>query len=201
MPKRTGKRARTTFRRAVVGITGRIPAPVGEPVMVATDASSAETSCALGWIATSGHYGLRAHPYPPYVSGPDRVTIAELRAVDYALQQIRGEFQGPVHLLIDSRAALRFITSWQGGGEEFPRGYSLSRARGKRPTLVRLQARMRRSPTTTVAHVRAHTGQGLNEAADSLSKLASRYLQGWHDQPEVARLAQQWAERTLDSHS
>jgi ribonuclease HI len=79
-------------------------------------------------------------------------------------------------VLLDSLAALRYLHRWQDGDTAaMPPGYSLRpRAFAAAPTLVRLAELVRRRPDLSFAHVRAHRGHALNEAADGLSHMARR---------------------------
>lgn len=183
-----------------IAIAGTIPASHTGGILIATDGAVDQTRVAGAYLATSGHYGARAHPYPPETSGPARVTVAELRAILWALQAVTATVgpSRPITVVTDSTDALRFLDSWQAGGTRMPDGYKTSyRGSGNRPALLDLQQIVEYTPGLTFAHVKGHAGHPLNEAADSLAKLALRCSKGTVDKRCAADLAPKWAQRDL----
>lgn len=184
-----------------IALAGTVPSGHATgPVLVATDAAVDDARAGGGYLATSGHYGARAHPYPRDISGPSRTTVAELRAILWALQTVNvsvGQSQ-PITLLTDSTDALNFLTAWQAGGTRLPDGYRTSwRSTGNTPALVELQQIAEYTPGLTFTHVKGHAGHPLNEAADSLAKLALRCSKGVVDRNRAAELAPDWARQNL----
>ncbi|MFF0445856.1 hypothetical protein ACFYT4_05465 [Streptomyces sp. NPDC004609] len=171
-----------------------------DPIVLATDASVTPDLAASGYLATTGHTGLRAHAYPPYLARPSaRVVVTELRAVYWGLSTVLSAHPGrPVETRVDNLQALTFLRRWQQGGSQMPDGYDTHlRSRGAQPSLVKLQMLAEYTPHLTFLHEKAHAGHPLNEAADSLSKLALRCLRGSVPHTELPRLIPLWAKGAL----
>ncbi|MER6572608.1 RNase H family protein [Streptomyces sp. NPDC001093] len=184
-----------------IALAGTVPSRhTTGTVLVATDAAVDDARAGGGYLATSGHYGARAHPYPRDISGPSRSTVAELRAILWALQAVTASVGSsrPVTVLTDSADALGYLTAWQAGGTRMPDGYRVSwRSSDRQPTLVELQQMAEYTPGLTFTHVKGHVGHPLNEAADSLAKLALRCSKGVVDRGRAAELAPEWAQQNL----
>jgi ribonuclease HI len=165
-------------------LAGQVPASPGfrpeQGVLIATDAAVNRSSGRVGsgYIATSGLYGLAAHPQPAGIVGHDATTVAELRAIWRAVNAAGQDAEEPITVLTDSAAAVRYLRSWQKGQlPAYPAGYQLrdQRASGKTSSLEQLAQVMRDNGARyTITKVAGHTGNVLNEAADSLAKLALR---------------------------
>jgi len=68
-----------------------------------------------------------------------------------------------------------------------PDGYRTSwRASGQQPALVELQQIAEYTPGLAFTHIKGYAGHPLNEAADSLAKLALRCSRGLMDRDRVA---------------
>ena len=166
-------------------LSGQLPAHrkyrPGGGVVIATDAAvnRARHRVGSGYIATSGLYGLAVHPQPPEIAGHDATTVAELRAVWRAVHALAdADSTEQITILTDSAAGLRYLRSWQAGQLSlYPTGYQLrdQRTSGKTSSLEQLaQVMADDGARYTVTKVAGHTGDLLNEAADSLAKLALR---------------------------
>ncbi|MGX1541168.1 hypothetical protein [Streptomyces adustus] len=174
--------------------------PVAGPIVLATDASVGPDRVAAGYLATTGHTGLRAHLYPRHLVRPrSRVVVTELRAVYWGLKAVLGEHPGrPVEVRVDNLQALRHLHSWQQGGTDLPEGYDTHlRSQGRRPSLLQLQLLAEYTPELTFVHEKAHAGHPLNEAADSLAKLGLRCVRGTVPRTELPRLVPLWATGAL----
>lgn len=162
-------------------------------VVLATDASIYETSSTAltgspesaatisgGWIATSGHYGLRAHAYSAERSGRDRTTVVELRAVHWGLKNVLPDVPGTVEVWVDNIEAIKFLLAWKAGEKRFPHNYNRARvSSGKQPGLVQLRnVVLAHADRLTFCHVKGHAGSPLNNAADSLAGMAARAWRG-----------------------
>lgn len=155
--------------------------PTGAPVTVAIDGSYKLTvgervikPMSWGYLTTGGQYGLGTSIVPGTIVGDQRWLQAELRAMAAALQAIDDGRQ--VTVLSDCKDAISFMDLWRDGHEVFPRGYDTERAGGRESTLSRLARRALEGRDRIRVHwVPGHAGHPLNEAADSLARLA----RGW----------------------
>lgn len=173
---------------------------VAGPIVLATDASVDPDRVASGYLATTGHTGLRAHLYPKHLVRPcSRVVVTELRAVYWGLKAVLHAHPGrPLEVRVDNLQALRHLYSWQQGGTDMPESYDTHlRSKGRQPTLVKLQLLAEYTPHLAFVHEKAHAGHPLNEAADSLAKLGLRCVRGVVPPTELARLVQLWATGAL----
>ncbi|MET7921552.1 hypothetical protein ABZU45_38220 [Streptomyces avermitilis] len=189
--------ATSTLRQ--VRVNDKVKAVTG-PIVLATDASVGPDRVASGYLATTGHTGLRAHLYPKYLVRPcSRVVVTELRAVYGGLKAVLHAHPGqPIEVRVDNLQALRHLHSWQQGGTDMPEGYDTHlRAQGRQPCLVKLQLLAEYTPHLTFVHEKAHAGHPLNEAADSLAKLGLRCVRGAVPRTELPRLVPLWASGAL----
>jgi ribonuclease HI len=148
-------------------------------LVAATDASWKHRAAGLGFVVSDGRWGLRnRRSCRPDPTGPHATLVNELRAVEFLLATINTDTR-PLTVLVDSTDALRFLYLWQGGTAitVMPFGYSLRpRSHVPQPSLVALAHRVADEPGLTFEHVKGHRGHFLNEAADSLAKMARRNL-------------------------
>ncbi|TDQ48817.1 ribonuclease HI [Actinorugispora endophytica] len=148
------------------------------PLVAATDASVKGPYAGMGYVTSDGRWGMRSwNGSTRDPSGPSRVLVQELRAVSLLLQAL--DPGATAVLLVDSAVARRYLRAWQRGGERplMPAGYEDGpRRANRRPTLVRLAEEMAARPGLTVEPVKGHSGDLLNETADSLASMARRRL-------------------------
>ncbi|WP_129840384.1 hypothetical protein [Streptomyces sp. RFCAC02] len=177
--------------------------PVTGPIVVATDASVASELASCGYVATTGHRGVRAHLHPQRLTqSSTRFVVHELRAVYWGLNAVLPIAPGrPVEVRCDSLGALHFLVRWARGGSDMPAGYDTElRSEGRTPTLLKPQMIAEYTPGLTFVHEEAHVGDPLNEPADSLAKLGLRCLRGIVPASEVSRLVPLWATNALDAY-
>lgn len=173
--------AATMARERSAGGRGRVArwARYTEDLVAATDASWKRRCAGLGYVVTDGRFGLRGRPTDPLdPTGPSRVLINELRAVEFLLSGF-AEPTERLTVLLDSRIALSYLRRWGAGDTTaMPAGYNLRpRSSGRPPTLVRLAHAVADRPDLTFEHVRSHTGHLLNEAADALCSMGRRRVE------------------------
>lgn len=162
----------TLVRAACAGLREAPP----EPVCVATDGSVRGKFTGYGWLASTGEYGLQGFRHSTKLIGPEVVLVAELRAIGAAVQKLRGR---DITVLTDSRRAVAMVQQWMAGDDVLPEGYAVYRESGKTPGLVRArQMIFEERERITPVWVKGHRGEPLNEGADALARLASRYALG-----------------------
>jgi ribonuclease HI len=145
------------------------------PITAATDGSVRGTYSGWGWLASTGDFGLLGFGHDTRQIGTRVVLIAELRAIGDAVRRLRGR---KLTILTDSRQAIGMVEDWMNGLDRLPTGYTTERAKGD-AGLVRVRRLIAAErDNLTVQWVRAHTGEPLNEGADALARLASRYARG-----------------------
>lgn len=166
--------------------------PDSDLVVVATDAALDTTRVAGGYIASSGHYGCWAHPYPHQTGSIDRTTTAELRAVLWGLEAVLPDTPTQtIQVLTDSQSAVTLLKAWANGDLLWKPG-------DHKPTWSRLQDIVKDTPRLRFEHQKGHAGHPMNETADSLAKLAFRYSRGQMPKADVPVIATQWCEKRLD---
>jgi ribonuclease HI len=176
----------TTTKAATFTHTGQIPPnacfQAGGTVTIATDAAVNFTRARAGsgFIATSGLFGLAAHPQPREIAGSSAATVAELRAIWRAVHAAAGDAacRNRIVILTDNQDAVRYLRAWQRRETlRYPSGYQLrdARASGNMSSLEKLSEVMAMDGARyDIRKVTGHRGDILNEAADSLAKLALR---------------------------
>ncbi len=154
------------------------PAPtLLPPVTVATDGSVRGTSIGCGWLADNGSFGLRGFKHSNRMHGGSKVLISELRGIDEALRRL-GRHEH-ITVLTDCQAAIAMIEAWRNGDETMPAGYITELGAGEEADLVSARRRIHRLRNRfEIRWVRSHCGEPLNEGADALARLASRYERG-----------------------
>lgn len=185
-------------------VDGRIPQHTTGPVEIYTDGSvshqriSRNTGWMTGWgyITTDGRYGCGKYPQFDARTGNDPAVTTELRAVWHATHaQLPA---GPVTVHLDSEHAISILTAWQAGSTTMPTGYRGGR---RAATLERLRDLIAAHPNRlTLRHVHGHTGNTLNEAADTLAQLGMRWARDNLDHLTVAARAASIAEGFLTDH-
>ncbi|MEU8298951.1 RNase H family protein [Micromonospora sp. NPDC048909] len=149
------------------------------PLIGATDASWKGRAGGIGYVASDGRYGLRSRrPGRVDPTGCSRVLVSELRAVEFLLTAYDTPPVG-MTVLVDCMPALAYLHRWQRGDTgAMPAGYDLRpRHSGLKPTLVRLAELVAGRSDLTFTHVKAHAHHALNEAADSLARMARRRVE------------------------
>lgn len=162
------------LRAALSGLRRATESP--GPVWVATDGSVRGSFTGYGWLASSGEHGLQGFRHSTRLIGDDVVLVAELRAIGQAVQKLRGR---DLTVLSDSKRAIAMAHRWMNGDDVLPAGYATYRESGKTPGLVRARQLIREDrDRITLVWVKGHRGEPLNEGADALARLASRYARG-----------------------
>ncbi|MGB3485880.1 MAG: RNase H family protein [Mycobacterium sp.] len=161
------------MRAAAVGLADDLlPTPPIDPtpLVVATDGSVRGTVTGLGWLASSGVYGLRRFRHSRAQVGRSVALIAELRAIDEAVRKLPSRH---LTILTDSLGALDMVRRWTVGDDVLPAGYTTERRSGV-AGLVKAQRRIRaHQHRIDVQWVKGHQGHPLNEGANALARLAS----------------------------
>lgn len=148
-----------------------------EPLTVATDGSVRERKfTGYGWLASDGHHGLHGGLHSPKIVGKKAALVTELRAINDAVRNITNR---RLNLLCDSRLAIDIVQRWMRGEDVLPDGYTTERDKGATAGLVIARNRIRfHRDRITISWVPGHRGEPLNEGADALARLGSRYVVG-----------------------
>lgn len=169
---------RVVTRALSVDLNSVNPAPVadGSPVTVATDGSVRGKITGYGWLASTGEYNLAGFRHCRKQIGDFVVLVSELRAIGDAVRRLRGRH---ITLISDCRPAVDMTRQWMAGFDVLPQGYTIFRENGKEPGLVTARRLIREChDQLDVSWAPGHCGEPLNEGADALARLASRYAKG-----------------------
>lgn len=163
---------------AAAQLTQAPPVPVSlpidaEPMTVATDGSLRDHHAGFAWLTHTGHYGIAGYHSSTKTVGKQPVLVAELLAIGDAVRELT---RRKLSIASDSREAVAMVNRWKRGEDAMPGGYpddGILHA-------VRRQIRADRH-RLDVRWARGHCGEPLNEGADALARLASRYQRGDRD--------------------
>ncbi|OBI04210.1 hypothetical protein A5715_05705 [Mycolicibacter heraklionensis] len=148
-------------------------------IWVATDGSVRGEFTGYGWLASTGEYGMCGFRHSTRQIGRRVVLIAELRAVHAAVSKLRRRH---LTVLSDSCQAIAMLQRWTAGSTILPAGYTTERADGRTAGLVLAQRKIHTQRNRlSFSWVKSHQGHPLNEGADALARLASRYAAGAQD--------------------
>jgi ribonuclease HI len=153
---------------------------VGEPLTVATDGSVRGCFTGYGWLAHDGRFRLHGSRKPKGLRIQKAVLLTELRAIDDAVRSLPGH---PLTVLTDSTVAASLVSDWMAGCDIFPPGF-LSGTTDQHPMAHMRDSIHSNRDRLSCRWVRAHQGDLLNEGADALARLASRYVRGDNDLTE-----------------
>jgi ribonuclease HI len=166
------------MKAARAGLSTKRPAQAAAtgPVWIATDGSVRGSVTGYGWLASSGDHGLLGFRHSTKQVGTSVVLISELRAIGEAVRKMRGR---DITLLSDSRVAIQMVKQWMAGDDVLPPGCTTKRDNGKTPGLVAAQRLIyAERDRVTPVWAKGHQGEPLNEGADALARLASRFTLG-----------------------
>lgn len=152
------------------------------PLTVATDGSVREKAAGFGWLAASGAYDICGYRSTLKRLGREPVLVTELCAIGSAVLGL------PRHTLLvlsDSRSAIEMVNRWKRRDFVLPVGYPDTNC----ATVWNLAWIQRRifaeRKRITLQWVPGHHGEPLNEGADALARLGSRYQRGDRDLDEI----------------
>lgn len=143
-----------------------------EPVTVATDGSVRGKHAGFAWLTCAAHYGMDGYRSPKIV-GKQPVLVAELLAIGDAVRELTRRH---LSIVSDSRDAIAVVERWKRGDDVMPIDYPA----GGFLRAARLQIRAERD-RIDLRWAPGHRGEPLNEGADTLARLASRYRRGDRD--------------------
>lgn len=182
------------FDAAVEQLRQAPPAPAAplavdlEPVTVATDGSVRGEHAGFAWLTCTAHYGMAGYRSVPKIVGKQPVLVAELLAIGDAVRELTRRH---LSIVSDSQDAVAVVQRWKRGHDVMPIDYPA----GGFLQAARQQIRAERD-RIDVRWAPGHRGEPLNEGADTLARLASRYRRGDRDLDvgEYGRRAQGIAE-------
>lgn len=156
-------------------IAREIPAVgVGEELAVATDGSVRKNCSGRGWLAADGRYGIRGQRSYS-TPGSQAVLVAELTAIGDAVRSLK---TSPLSILCDSKTAVAVCQRWMAGDHTLPMGSPASVGGQPNPLAAVKDVIHQNRARLSVQWVKGHSGDPLNEGADALARLASRYSRG-----------------------
>ena len=148
------------------------------PITVATDGSMRCRHAGFAWLASSGEHGLAGFASSSKRVGANPVLVAELCAIGSA---VCGLPRHRLTVLSDSRAAVAMVNRWKRGDFVLPAEYPVVES-GSDRNLIAMQRRIHAERSRIkLRWVHGHRGEPLNEGADALARLASRYRRGDRD--------------------
>ncbi|WP_293017710.1 ribonuclease H family protein [Mycolicibacterium sp.] len=155
------------------------PLPVDRgPITVATDGSIRCRHAGFAWLASSGEHGVAAFAVSSKRVGTNPVLVAELCAIGSA---VCGLPRHRLTVLSDSRSAVAMVNRWKRGDFVLPAEYPVVEPTSDR-SLIAMRRRIHAERgRITLRWVPGHCGEPLNEGADALARLASRYRRGDRD--------------------
>jgi len=153
---------------------------VGEPLTVATDGSVRGSFTGYGWLASDGRFRLSGSKKIKGLHVQKAVLLTELWAIDDAVRSLPGH---PLIVLTDSTVAAGLVSDWMDGRDIFPYGFPCETKDQHPMSRIRESVHLNRG-RLSCRWVRAHRGDPLNEGADALARLASRYVRGDNDLDE-----------------
>jgi ribonuclease HI len=147
----------------------------GGTVTVATDGSVRGRCAGFGWLASSGDYGLAGYRSSSKRVGTQPVLVAELRAIGAAVCALPRRH---LTVLSDSQPAVAMVDRWKRGEPTIPANYpaeETDRDHGLHAARRRIYVERDR---IELRWVPGHSGDPLNEGADALARLGSRFRRG-----------------------
>jgi ribonuclease HI len=150
---------------------------VGEPLTVATDGSVRGRFTGYGWLASDGRFRLRGSKRTQGLNLRNSVLLTELSAIDDAVRSLPGH---PLLVLTDSTVAASLVSDWLVGCDFYPSGFDCGTADEHPLSGMRESIHINRT-RLSCRWVKGHRGDALNEGADALARLASRYVRGDND--------------------
>jgi ribonuclease HI len=152
------------------------------PITVATDGSVRRQHAGFGWLASSGEHGLAGFVSSSNRVGTNPVLVAELCAIGSA---VCGLPRHRLTVLSGSTAAVVMVNRWKQGDFVLPAGHPVVESTSEW-NLIAMQRRIHAERSRIALRcVRGHCGEPLNEGADALARLASRYRRGDRDLTEA----------------
>lgn len=175
-----GPRDGDLMTAAEAGLPAETPPPVDQLLLpaltVAADGSVRGRFGGYGWLASDGRYGLQGRIDSRTFIGCRASMVAELRAIDDAVRKVPGR---RLNIFCDNSYAVSMARKWMDGQQILPEGYRTERAAGKTAGLLIAQRRLHLNRARIdIRWTRSHQGEPLNEGADALARLASRYIRG-----------------------
>ena len=174
---------------------GEVAIPPMPQLIIAADGSHKGRIHSGGFLATNGRFGIQTFNYGKYDIDPHNgecSNAAELSAILYSMGGM--SHKTDITILSDSKYALRYIEKWKNGEDDMPNWCKTNPSLPHDKRLVNnmhhLRTRIAKtSEHITTQHVRGHTGDLLNEAADSLAKIGRNVIESVYNKEEARRRA------------
>jgi len=168
-----------------------------EDLVLAVDGSHKDRTHSSAYITDSGLFGVNAVNFDPDLCRPQCALSTELRAALYGLRRVGDQ---KVTLLSDNESTIDWINRWKEGDDELPAWYSLYRSRGKASLLELRDLVTARETELTIVKVKAHSGDLLNEAADSLARIGTNVIKGVYEKKGADQRAHDLAQAFLRAY-
>lgn len=144
-----------------------------DSMMVATDGSVRGKHAGFAWLSCTGHYGMAGYRSSLNTVGTQPVVVAELLAIGDAVRELT---RRRLSVMSDSQDAVAMVNRWKRGDAVMPGEYP---ADG--PLHVARRQIHADRERIDVRWAPGHCGEPLNEGADALARMASRYRRGDKD--------------------
>lgn len=200
-PTGRGATTRAPCTRCPIALPRTGPRASLGPLVLVVGAAVDGRRAGIGFVATSGHYGVEGGPWPEAIGGAERGMTAVLRAVECGLDCLYGTgtaYETPVSVRVDDLSAVVLLRDWARGCTGLPEECEPALAAAGLEALRRTVTR--NAAALTFRHQPPRTGTSLNEAANALAGLGLHGSRGTSATDVMASTARRYAGKNLAAY-